>query len=78
MSDPITVRIGMSSARELELAVEDPGVVADSYEKALKGKDNVLWITDTRGHRFGLAVASIAFIEVEEPHERALGFGTSA
>jgi hypothetical protein len=74
MSDPITVRIGMSSARELELAVEDPSVVAASYEKALKGKDNVLWVTDTRGHRFGLAVASIAFIEVEEPQDRGVGF----
>jgi hypothetical protein len=74
MNDPITVRIGMVSARELELAVEDAGVVADSYEKALKGKDSVLWVTDTRGHRFGLSVASIAFIEVEEPSARGVGF----
>jgi hypothetical protein len=76
MSDPVTVRIGMSSARELELAVEDAGVVADAYEKALKGKDTVLWVTDTRGHRFGLAVGSIAFIEVEEPQDRGVGFGS--
>jgi hypothetical protein len=66
----------MSSARELELTVEDPDVVADSYEKALKGKDTVLWVTDTRGHRFALSVASIAFIEVEEPQERGVGFGS--
>jgi len=74
MSDPVTVRIGVSSARELELSVDDAGAVADAYEKALKGKDNVLWVTDTRGHRFGLAVASIAFIEVEEPQDRGVGF----
>jgi hypothetical protein len=64
----------MSSARELELSVEDPDAVATSYEKALKGKDNVLWVTDTRGHRFGVAIASIAFIEVEQPVERGIGF----
>ena len=74
MSEPVTVRIGMSSARELELVVEDAGVVADAYEKALKGKDNLLWVTDTRGHRFGLSVASVAFIEIEEPTDRGVGF----
>ena len=74
MSDPITIRIGVSSARELELTVDDSGAIADAYEKALKGKDTVLWVTDTRGHRFGLAVASIAFIEVEEPQDRGVGF----
>jgi hypothetical protein len=78
MNDPITVRIGMSSARELELSVEEPQVVADSYENALKGKDTVLWVTDTRGHRFGLAVASIAFIEVEQPQDRGIGFAPPA
>ena len=75
MSDPVTVRIGVSSARELELSVEDPAAVATAYEKALKGKDTVLWVTDTRGHRFGLSVASIAFVEIEEPQERGVGFG---
>jgi len=78
MSDPVTVRIGMSSARELELTVDDASAVASSYEKALKGKDNVLWVTDTRGHRFGLSVASVAFIEIEEPQDRGVGFAARA
>lgn len=74
MADSVTVRIGMSAARELELQVDDSNVIADAYREALKGKDAVLWLTDTRGHRFGLSVASIAFIEIEEILEREVGF----
>jgi hypothetical protein len=74
MTDPRTVRIGVSAARELEIQVEDPTVVSKDYEKALKNDATVLWITDSRGHRFGVSVASIAFIELEEPEERGVGF----
>jgi len=74
MSDTPTIRIGISSARELEIQVDDPAVVSAAYEKALKGKDAVLWVTDMRGHRFGISVTSIAFIELEEPQNRGIGF----
>ena len=74
MSDSRTVRIGVSAARELEIQVNDPTVVSKDYEKALKNGTNVLWITDSRGHSFGVSVASIAFIELEEPEERGVGF----
>ena len=74
MSDTPTIRIGISSARELEIQVDDPLVVSSAYEKALKGKDTVLWVVDVRGHRFGISVASIAFIELEEPQNRGVGF----
>ena len=76
MSSKHTVRIGVKSARELELEVEDPGAVSDAYEAVLKGKDAILWITDTREHRFGIAVESIAFIEIERPADRGVGFGS--
>lgn len=75
MSDQVTVRIGVKSARELELSVEDGEAVAASYEKAIKGKDAVLWLTDTRGHRFGIQVDSIAFVEIDQPTHRGVGFG---
>ncbi len=75
MSDMHTVRIGVKSARELELEVEDPAAVSASFEKALKGKELVLWITDVRDHRFGIAIDSIAFIEIERPADRGVGFG---
>lgn len=74
MSDTPTVRIGISSARELEIQVDEPTIVSSAYEKALKSKDTVLWVTDSRGHRFGISVASIAFIELEEPQNRGIGF----
>jgi hypothetical protein len=75
MSSKHKVRIGVKSARELELEVDDPAEVSASFEKELKGKDQVLWITDTREHRFGIAIDSIAFIEVERPDDRGVGFG---
>ena len=75
MSSKHKVRIGVKSVRELELEVDDPAEVSASFEKALKGKDQVLWITDTREHRFGIAIDSIAFIEVERPDDRGVGFG---
>jgi len=74
MTDTPTIRIGIISARELDIQVDDPEVVSSAYEKAVKGKDAVLWITDERGHRFGISVASIAFIELEEPQNRGIGF----
>ena len=75
MSSKHTVRIGVKSARELELEVDDPVAVSGAYEKALKGKETVLWVTDTREHRFGVAIDSIPFIEIERPDERGVGFG---
>jgi hypothetical protein len=74
MPDTLTVRIGISSARELELQVDDPKVVSDEYAKAIEDGDAVLWITDSRGHEFGVSVSSIAFIEFERPQERGVGF----
>jgi hypothetical protein len=74
MSDSRTVRIGVSAARELEIQVEDPTIVSEDYERALEGQTAVLWIVDSRGHRFGVSVASIAFIELEEPEKRDVGF----
>ncbi len=75
MSTKHTVRIGVKSARELELEVDDPQAVSAAFEKALKGKDTVFWVTDTREHRFGVALDSIAFIEIERPADRGVGFG---
>jgi hypothetical protein len=76
MSDTYTVRVGVSAARELEIQVDDQSIVAKEYEKALKGDASVLWVTDSRGHRFGVSVASIAFIELDEPIVRDVGFRT--
>lgn len=74
MPDVITVRIGLESTRELELAVDDAEAFATAYEKAVKGKDQVLWVTDINGHRFGVTVASVAFVEIVKPKDRGVGF----
>ncbi|MCZ7533640.1 MAG: DUF3107 domain-containing protein [Acidimicrobiia bacterium] len=74
MSDITTVRIGLSSARELEITVDDADSIATAFEKAVKGKDSVMWVTDTRGHRFGVNVGSIAFVEIDQPEDRGVGF----
>lgn len=75
MSTRQTVRIGVKSARELEIEVEDPSAVSAAYEKALKGKDTVFWVTDTNEHRYGVSIDSIAFIQIEAPADRGVGFG---
>ncbi len=77
MPETLTVRIGIAAARELELQVDDPKVVSDAYAKAIADGDAVLWVTDTRGHEFGISVAAIAFVEFERPQERGVGFGRS-
>ena len=74
MSDSHTVRIGVSAARELEIQIDDPNVVSEDYEQAVTSGAPILWITDSRGHRFGVTVASIAFVELEEPEHRGVGF----
>lgn len=70
------VRVGIRSARELELEVNDPAAVRAAFDQALQEKAFVLWITDVHGHRFGIATDAIAFIEIEEPLNRGIGFGT--
>ena len=74
MSDVYKVRVGVSAARELELQVEETQVVIDAFEQAIAKDEPVLWITDSRGHRFGIGVESIAFIEFDKPSERGVGF----
>lgn len=75
MNSKHTVRIGVKSARELEIEVEDPAAVSAAYEKALKSKDTILWITDTEDHRYGISIDSVAFIEIEPAADRGVGFG---
>lgn len=75
MNESYKVRVGVAAARELEFDVADPDELSASYEKAVEDGASILWITDARGHRFGVAVGSIAFIELERPEQRGVGFG---
>jgi hypothetical protein len=74
MSDVFKVRIGIASARELEIEVADTNAVGDAFERAVKKGEPVLWVTDAKQRKFGIAVASIAFVEFDKPTDRGVGF----
>lgn len=78
MSDTITetvkVRFGMSSTRELEIEVEPGHDIATEFEGAAAKGTQILWIRDTRGHRHGVVVEKVAFVEIESARRRDVGF----
>ncbi len=78
MSETKKVRIGFQGARELELDVEDSASAADTVEDAVGAGDGMVWLTDCRGHRFGLVIEKLAFIEIEgDIGRQGIGFGVS-
>jgi hypothetical protein len=82
MSDTITettkVRFGMSSTRELEIEVEPGHDIATELEASVAKGTPILWIRDTRGHRHGIIVEKVAFIEIESIRRRDVGFASEA
>ncbi len=77
MSDTTKMRIGFEGARELELEVEDAADARATIEDGVAAEDRMVWLTDSRGHEFGLIVAKLAFIEVEgESGGTGIGFGS--
>ena len=67
------IRIGVQSARELELEVEDGDAVVKQLEGA---KDWMAWIIDVKGRRYGVVVEKVVFIELESDGGRqGVGFG---
>jgi Protein of unknown function (DUF3107) len=77
----VDVRIGIvQSMKELdvELPEDTPRekVLAD-IEAALKSDGSVLWLTDRKGRQVGVPVAKVAYVEVDPPTDRRVGFGLS-
>ena len=74
------VRIGIiHTAKELEIELAEDAdrdtIIAD-VEAALGRSEGVLWLTDRRGRRVGIAAAQVAYVEVGAPaNERRVGFG---
>jgi uncharacterized protein DUF3107 len=73
------VRIGViHTPKELTLDLADS--VEDAFktiDKALKSGDALVWLTDTKGHRVGVALDKLAYIEIEsEEGSRRVGFGS--
>jgi len=82
MSDTITettkVRFGMSSTRELEIEVEPGHDIATEFETAAGDGTRILWIRDTRGHRHGIILEKVAFVEIESARRRDVGFASES
>lgn len=74
MVETVKVRFGMISSRELELDVDDVEEVARAFDLAMAGGDRVLWVTDDRGHRHGIVLDKVAFLEIEKAQPREVGF----
>ncbi len=78
MIETVKVRIGLQSARELELDVEDGDAVAEQLESARNNGAGIVWITDAKGNRHGIAIEKLAFVEVEgEATRPGIGFTPS-
>ena len=70
------VRIGMSmTARELDLEVADAEEVMRSFRQAVEQGDKLLWVVDEEGHRHGLVVDKIAYVDAEPEKPSRVGFG---
>lgn len=73
------VRIGVvHTPKELTLdlgeSVEDAVKMID---EALKSRDPLVWLTDSKGHRVGVALEKLAYIEIEsEEGSKRVGFGS--
>ncbi len=76
MDETVTVRFGITSARELEIEVEPGHDIAKEFEEALSAGTKLLWIADALGHRHGIVMDKVAFIEVESAARRDVGFGS--
>jgi len=72
----VRVRIGMTmTPRDLDLEVTDAEELIRSFQQAMEAGEQVLWITEEDGHRHGLVVDKIAYLDVEAEKSTRVGFG---
>ena len=77
MEETITVRFGVSSARELEIEVEPGHDVAKEFEAAVGEGAELYWLRDAKGHLHGIVLDKVAFVEIESARRRDVGFSSS-
>jgi len=73
------VRIGVIyTAREIVLDMEDDSdKVTAAVEAAVKDKNPLLWLTDSKGRKVGFPIDKLAYIEVAgADSDRKVGFGS--
>jgi hypothetical protein len=71
------VKIGITYApREIDIDVADGDAFMTEFEQVVNGDERVWWIDDQEGHRHGIVVDKIAYVDVEAERERLVGFGS--
>ena len=76
MSDTVKIRIGVQSARELELEVDDADAVVEQLE-AGASNGGLVWVTDAKGCRHGVVTDKLVFVIVDaEEIKPGVGFST--
>jgi Protein of unknown function (DUF3107) len=77
-SRSMEVRIGVVYTPK-ELTVEVDNTVdhtVDLINRALTGNEPMLWLTDAKGHRVGVPVDKLAYVEVDaDDATKRVGFG---
>lgn len=70
------VKIGLTFApREVDIDVDDGEAFIRDFEAAVTA-GGVWWVTDREGHRHGLVVDKIAYVDIElGERDRTIGFG---
>jgi hypothetical protein len=70
------VKIGLSYVpREIDVEVDDAEAFMQDFEQAMVGGAKVWWVTDREGHRHGIVVDKVAYVDVEPDRDRKVGFG---
>ncbi len=74
----MNIRIGMiQTPKELEVELEEGGgdQLVEEITKAVVDDSGMLWLTDRKGRRVGVATAKLAWVEVgPEAESRRVGF----
>lgn len=73
----IEVRIGISQVpRELSVEVDDDADdIVKQVSEAVTDPNGLMWLTDSKGRKIGVAVAKLAYVEVDsEASPRSVGF----
>ena len=78
ISETVKVRFGMAATRELEIEVEPGHNISNEFEDAVGEGAEILWVTDTRGHRHGIVLEKVAFVEIEAASKRDIGFSAQS
>jgi hypothetical protein len=64
------------TAHDIDVEVEDAEALIADFEKAVEEGRKLLWVTEEDGHRHGLVVERIVYLDVEAEKSRTVGFGS--